>query len=243
MAMKSEALRARDSVAWRMAAKRVVDVLISAIGLALLSPVFAAIAVAIRLDDGGPVFFRQTRIGRAGRSFEIEKFRSMRPASNGPAKNLTVAGDPRITRVGSFLRQAKLDELPQLFNVLVGEMSLVGPRPETPDLILHYSPSQRAVMQSVRPGMTDYAALLFRDENAILARSPDPVRVYRERIMPLKYELCARYINEISPMTDIRIIVATIWSVVFPSARNPLVDKSISERFESLGAIGFDDAA
>jgi lipopolysaccharide/colanic/teichoic acid biosynthesis glycosyltransferase len=241
--MNSASLYPRDPVAWRLAAKRVVDVLVSGIGLALLSPLFVVIAVAIRLDDGGTIFFRQTRVGRGGRPFTIEKFRSMGPASNGAGSNLTAGGDPRVTRVGGFLRHAKLDELPQLFNVLVGEMSLVGPRPETPDLIVYYSPLQRDVMLSVRPGMTDYASILFRDESAILARSPDPVRIYRERIMPLKYELYARYVAENGPMTDLRIIVATLWSVIFPYARNPLSDKSFSNYVESLGTIGFDDAA
>jgi lipopolysaccharide/colanic/teichoic acid biosynthesis glycosyltransferase len=226
-----------------MAAKRVIDVLISAIGLALLIPLFAVIAIAIRLDDGGPVFYRQTRIGRSGRAFEIDKFRSMTPAPNGAGSNLTVAGDPRVTRVGAFLRRAKFDELPQLLNVLIGEMSLVGPRPESPDLAVHYSLAQRAVMLSVRPGMTDYASLLFRHENAILARASDPACFYRERIMPLKYELCAYYLSEIGPLTDIRIIVATIWSIAFPSARNPLVDRAILDRLESLNAAGIDDVA
>jgi len=226
-----------------MAAKRVIDVLVSAIGLALLIPLFAVIAIAIRLDDGGPVFYRQTRIGREGRPFEIDKFRSMTPAPKGGGANLTVAGDPRVTRVGAFLRRAKFDELPQLLNVLVGEMSLVGPRPESPDLAVHYSPAQRAAMLSVRPGMTDYASLLFRDESAILARASDPARFYRERIMPLKYELCAHYLSEIGPLTDIRIIVATIWSIAFPSARTPLVDRAISDRLEWLDAAGIDDVA
>ena len=128
------------------------------------------------------------KFGLAGRGdhFEIDKFRSMAPAPKGAGSTLTIAGDPRVTRVGAFLRRAKLDELPQLFNVLQGEMSLVGPRPETPDLMCHYSRSQRAVMVSVRPGMTDYASVLLRDESELLGRAPDPARFYRERIMPLK---------------------------------------------------------
>jgi lipopolysaccharide/colanic/teichoic acid biosynthesis glycosyltransferase len=243
MTIQSEVLWIRHSASWRMAAKRVIDILVSAIGLALLIPLFAVIAIAIRLDDGGPVFYRQTRIGRSGRPFEIDKFRSMTPAPKGAGSNLTVAGDPRVTRVGAFLRRAKFDELPQLLNVLIGEMSLVGPRPESPDLAVHYSLAQRAVMLSVRPGLTDYASLLFRHESAILARASDPARFYRERIMPLKYELCAHYLSEIGPLTDIRIIVATIWCIAFPSARNPLVDRAISDRLERLDAAGIDDVA
>lgn len=225
-----------------MAAKRVVDVLASAIGLALLIPLFAFIAVAIWLDDGGPPFYRQTRIGRAGRPFEIDKFRSMTPAPMGSGLGLTVAKDPRVTRVGAFLRRSKLDELPQLFNVLVGEMSLVGPRPETPELITLYTPSQRAAMLSVRPGMTDYASMLLRDESALL-EGAQPVRFYRDHLVPLKYELCLRYINEIGPLTDIRIVLATFWTVLFPSARNPLIDRAIANRLESAAWIGIDDAA
>jgi len=240
MTLQSEVLRIRKLVSWRLTAKRFLDLLVSAIGLTLLIPLFTVIAVAIRLDDGGPVFFRQARVGRSGCLFDIEKFRSMTPAGKGAGSNLTVARDPRVTRVGAFLRHSKLDELPQLFNVLLGEMSLVGPRPETPELALHYTAAQRAVMVSVRPGMTDYASLLLRDESAVLARSPDPARFYRERLIPLKCELCAIYLNEIGILTDIRIILATIWSIVFPSAKNPLVRKGIAERLVDLGA---DDAA
>ena len=207
----------------------------SAVGLTLLIPLFIVIAIAIWVDDGGPVFYRQTRIGRMGRPFEIDKFRSMRPAIAGTQSNLTVAGDPRVTRVGAFLRRTKIDELPQLFNVLLGEMSLVGPRPETPDLIAHYTPTQRAIMLSVRPGMTDYASLLFRDEGVILARASDPARLYNERIMPLKYELCVRYLGEMGPSTDLRIIFATVWGVAFRSAWIRHLDRALAGRVENIG--------
>jgi lipopolysaccharide/colanic/teichoic acid biosynthesis glycosyltransferase len=243
MTVHSEVLRSGPSVPERMVGKRVVDVLASAIGLSLFIPLFAFIAVAIWLEDGGPPFYRQTRIGRAGRPFEIDKFRSMTPAPMGSGLGLTVAGDPRVTRVGAFLRRSKLDELPQLFNVLVGEMSLVGPRPETPELIRLYTPSQRAVMLSVRPGMTDYASVLLRDESALLARARDPVRFYQDHLMPLKYELCLRYINETGPLMDVRVVLATFWSVLFPSARNPLIDRTISNRLENAAPIGIDDGA
>lgn len=235
MAANSDALWIRMPHPWRLTAKRTIDVVASALGLALLIPLFIVIAIAIWIDDGSPVFYRQTRVGRTGRPFEIDKFRSMKPAIAGARSNLTVAGDPRVTRVGSFLRKTKIDELPQLFNVLLGEMSLVGPRPETPDLIVHYTPSQRALMLSVRPGMTDYASLLFRDEGVILARASDPARLYRERIMPLKYELCVRYVNEMGPSTDFRIIFATIWGVALPSAWIPLVDRSLAGRIKNIG--------
>src|ERR1700722_7228029 len=243
MSGRSVALRTTAATSWRMATKRLQDMVVAAIGIVILAPVFAVIAIAIRLEDGGPVFYRQVRVGRAGRPFEIDKFRSMIPTPKGVGSSLTIAGDPRVTRVGAFLRRAKLDELPQLFNVLQGEMSLVGPRPETPDLMFHYSRSQRAVMVSVRPGMTDYASVLLRDESELLARASDPARFYRERIMPLKCELCARYVNDMGPLTDMRIVLATIWSIVFPRALNPMIHRAISSRLERAVALGNDDVA
>ena len=243
MSGRSVAQRTTAAASWRMATKRLEDIVVAAIGIVILAPVFAAIAIAIRLEDGGPVFYRQVRVGQAGRPFEIDKFRSMTPAPKGAGSTLTISGDPRVTRVGAFLRRAKLDELPQLFNVLQGEMSLVGPRPETPDLMCHYSRSQRAVMVSVRPGMTDYASVLLRDESELLAHAPDPPRFYRERIMPLKCELCAHYVSDLGLLADIRIVLATIWSIVFPRAPNPMIDRAISSRLERAVALGNDNVA
>jgi lipopolysaccharide/colanic/teichoic acid biosynthesis glycosyltransferase len=243
MTAHSEAVRIDAVSSWRITVKRVVDVLASAIGLALLTPLFALIAVAIWREDGGPVFYRQARVGRAGRLFEINKFRSMTPAPRGSGSHFTLTGDPRVTRTGAFLRRAKLDELPQLLNVLIGDMSLIGPRPESPELIIHYAPSERAVILSVRPGMTDYASVLLRNESDLLAQARDPARFYRERLMPLKYELCVRYVNEIGLWTDVRIVLATIWSIVIPSMRNPLIDRAIAGRYHGLGATGIDDVA
>jgi lipopolysaccharide/colanic/teichoic acid biosynthesis glycosyltransferase len=241
MSGHSEALRTTAAASWRMATKRLGDIVVAATGIVILAPVFAAIAISIRLEDGGPVFYRQLRIGRAGKPFEIDKFRSMTRDPKGAGSPLTIAGDPRVTRVGAFLRRAKLDELPQLFNVLRGEMSLVGPRPEAPDLMRHYSRSQHAIMVSVRPGMTDYASVLLRDESELLAHARDPARFYRERIMPLKCELCARYVTDMSPLTDMRIVLATIWSIVFFRALNPMIDREISTRLERAVALGNDD--
>ena len=243
MSGHSETLQTTAAASWRMATKRVEDIVVAAIGIVILAPVFAVIAIAIRLEDGGPAFYRQVRVGRAGRPFEIDKFRSMTPAPKGAGSTLTITGDPRVTRVGAFLRQTKLDELPQLFNVLQGEMSLVGPRPETPELMFHYSRSQRAVMVSVRPGMTDYASVLLRDESKLLARAPDPARFYRERIMPLKCELCAHYVSDMGPLADMRIVLATIWSIVFPRAPNPMIDRVISSRLQRAVALGNDNVA
>lgn len=212
----------------RRRAKRALDIVASAFGLAFLSPVFALSALAIRLEDGGPAFFRQTRVGAGGRTFSILKFRSMKVARSAAPGGVTVDGDRGITKVGAFIRWSKIDELPQLYNVLTGDMSLVGPRPELPDLMECYTPPQRAVMQCVRPGMTDYASLQLRHESALLAQVNDPARFYREVLMPFKCEQCARYVREMSLATDLRIIWATLAAVAgvrgaaareFPPAR------------------------
>jgi lipopolysaccharide/colanic/teichoic acid biosynthesis glycosyltransferase len=197
-----------------MAVKRILDVVGSALGLLLLLPVLAVVAVIIKLDSPGPIFFRQERIGRGGRSFRIFKFRSMviGAARNGPA--LTVRADTRITRVGIFLRRSKLDELPQLINVLAGDMSIVGPRPEVPEFMKFYAPDQRAIILSMRPGITDYAAILFRDESSLLDPNSDPVEVYRHRITPIKFAYYERYSREIGVLNDLRIILATILLLV-----------------------------
>jgi lipopolysaccharide/colanic/teichoic acid biosynthesis glycosyltransferase len=197
-----------------MAVKRILDVVGSALGLLLLLPVLAVVAVIIKLDSPGPIFFRQERIGRGGRSFRIFKFRSMviGAARNGPA--LTVRADTRITRVGIFLRRSKLDELPQLINVLAGDMSIVGPRPEVPEFMKFYAPDQRAIILSMRPGITDYAAILFRDESSLLDPNSDPVEVYRHRIMPIKFAYYERYSREIGVLNDLRTILATILLLV-----------------------------
>jgi lipopolysaccharide/colanic/teichoic acid biosynthesis glycosyltransferase len=197
-----------------MAVKRILDVVGSALGLLLLLPVLVVVAVIIKLDSPGPIFFRQERIGRGGRSFRIFKFRSMviGAARNGPA--LTVRADTRITRVGIFLRRSKLDELPQLINVLAGDMSIVGPRPEVPEFMKFYAPDQRAIILSMRPGITDYAAILFRDESSLLDPNSDPVEVYRHRIMPIKFAYYERYSREIGVLNDLRIILATILLLV-----------------------------
>jgi lipopolysaccharide/colanic/teichoic acid biosynthesis glycosyltransferase len=192
-----------------MAAKRAFDVAVSALGLLVLSPMFAAIAAVIKLDSPGPVFFRQTRVGRGGRPFRIYKFRSMTVNAERTGTALTVSADPRITRVGQLLRRSKLDELAQLVNVLVGDMSIVGPRPEVPEFMEFYTPDQRATVISMRPGITDYAAILFRDESSLLDGERDPVDVYRRVIMPAKFACYERYSREIGVLNDLRIIVAT----------------------------------
>jgi lipopolysaccharide/colanic/teichoic acid biosynthesis glycosyltransferase len=192
-----------------IALKRCLDVVGAIAGLVLLSPVFLIVAIAIKRGTAGPVFFRQQRVGQDGRLFTMVKFRSMTVDAPRRGSALTLRADKRITRVGRFLRNSKLDELPQLVNVLVGDMSLVGPRPEVPEFMRFYSPEQRATIVSMRPGLTDYAAILFRDESALLDQSGDPIDVYRRLIMPIKFRHYERYSHEIGIMTDLRIILAT----------------------------------
>jgi lipopolysaccharide/colanic/teichoic acid biosynthesis glycosyltransferase len=190
--------------------KRALDLAGATFGLVVLSPLFVAIAIAIRIETKGPAFFRQTRVGLHGRPFRIYKFRSMTTGAEARGTALTVHADNRITRVGAFLRRTKLDELPQLINVLEGDMSLVGPRPEVPEFVAFYAPEQRAIFLSMRPGMTDYAAILFRDESAMLDSDRDHIAVYRYQIMPVKFGHYERYSHDIGLGTDLRIIVATI---------------------------------
>jgi lipopolysaccharide/colanic/teichoic acid biosynthesis glycosyltransferase len=188
-------------------AKRVFDVVLSALGLLLLAPLLVAIAVWIKLDSPGPVFFRQERIGRGGVPFRIHKFRTMVHGNQGA--QITVGADRRITGAGQFLRRAKLDELPQLIDVLQGTMSLVGPRPEVPRYVTLYPPALRDKVLSVRPGITDIASLEYRDESERLARAADPEREYVDVVMPAKLALAARYVDQASLALDLRLILRT----------------------------------
>lgn len=194
-------------------AKRLLDLAFAAAGLLLLAPLMLGIAVCVRLDSPGPVFFRQVRIGRGGVPFRIHKFRTMRAdaASSGPA--LTVGADPRITRIGRLLRRTKLDELPQLIDVLAGTMSLVGPRPEVPRYVALYPEVVRRRVLSVRPGITDPASITYRDENALLAGAADPERVYVEQILPAKLCAAVAYVEHRSLHGDLRLIGATLRAV------------------------------
>lgn len=188
--------------------KRAFDFLLSSLGLVFLSPLFLLLAVAIRLDSRGPVFFRQERAGKQGVPFRIFKFRSMVFDATEKGPSITAAGDPRVTRVGRFLRRTKLDELPQLLNVWRGEMSLVGPRPEVPAYVALYNERQRKVL-SVRPGITDPASILYADEEGILAAAANPQRLYEETILPKKLDLNLRYIENMSLTSDICMILKT----------------------------------
>ena len=203
--------------------KRALDILAAAAGLIILWPVFGLVACCIKLTSRGPVLYRQVRIGKDGRPFQILKFRSMRMQPSTEDLKITVAGDSRVTPVGKFIRRYKVDELPQLWNVIRGHMSLVGPRPEVPLYIEEYTPEQRTVL-SVRPGITDPASLAYRHEEGILAGQDDPEQFYRKKILPDKLALNRAYLEEITLQNDIRIIVKTISSSFL------LVEKTRAQR-------------
>lgn len=192
-----------------MLSKRLFDLLAAGCGLVLLAPLLLAIALWVRLDSPGPVLFRQCRVGRYGRPFDIYKFRTMaeRPDAGG---QLTVGQDPRITRAGHFLRRSKLDELPQLLNVVQGTMSLVGPRPEVPRYVACYPPDVRRDVLSVAPGITDLAAIQYKDENTLLGHAADPERTYVEIILPAKLAYYQRYVRERSFWLDLTILARTL---------------------------------
>ncbi|GGY18602.1 sugar transferase [Paludibacterium paludis] len=194
-------------------AKRLFDLAASAAGLLALSPLLIAIALWIRLDSPGPVFFRQVRVGRHGTLFRIHKFRTMQLMAESQGQ-LTVGTDQRVTGAGRFLRKSKLDELPQLLDVLFGDMSLVGPRPEVPRYVAHYPDSVRDLVLSVRPGITDWASIRMIDENEILGRAADPERAYIEEILPEKLDYYVRYAQGHTLPEDIRIIFATFARIV-----------------------------
>ncbi len=200
-----------------MLAKRLFDVAVAALGLLVLAPVFVLLALWIKFDSTGPVFYRQLRVGRNGKGFRIFKFRTMAVASEGQ-RQLTVGADPRITQCGSHLRQWKLDELPQLINVLAGDMSLVGPRPEVPRYVALYPDTVRAIVLSVAPGVTDWASIEFRSESAILGSAVDPERAYVDQILPVKLDYYVRYVHQRSFWMDLRILFATLGAILFRGA-------------------------
>ena len=197
-----------------LALKRLFDIAASCIGLLLLAPVLLGIAVWIKRDSPGPVFFRQQRIGRHGEPFRIYKFRSMRQDNAG--LQITVGADDRITRSGHFIRAYKLDELPQLINVLLGDMSIVGPRPEVPRYVAMYPADVRAEVLSVRPGITDLASVQYRSESTLLAQSSNPEQTYVDTILPAKLALCRQYVRERSFWLDLRIIGMTLGILLKP---------------------------
>ena len=193
--------------------KRLIDILAAGAGLALLAPLLGLIALLIKADSPGPVLFKQQRMGRGFRPFWIYKFRTMKSGAGGPA--LTVGADRRITRVGSYLRRGKLDELPQLLNILKGDMTIVGPRPEVPRYVEAFHRDYEEIL-TVRPGLTDLASLKYRDESELLGQSGDPEEEYVRRILPDKIRLAKDYIRQSSLAFDIRLIFQTLQKLFFP---------------------------
>ncbi|MEW6221014.1 MAG: sugar transferase [Thermodesulfobacteriota bacterium] len=200
-----------------MTAKRLFDLALTIPGLLLLSPLLLGIALWIRFDSPGPVLFRQRRVGKGGRPFFVLKFRTMVVDAEARGPKITVGDDPRITRSGRFLRQSKLDELPQLLNVVKGDMSLVGPRPEVPEYVALYPPEVREEVLSTPPGITDFASIEFKEESRILAEAGDPHRAYLETILPIKLAHYRRYVRKRSLALDLLLIVRTIWAIAVRS--------------------------
>ena len=193
--------------------KRIFDIVASGLGLIFLGPLFLILAIWIKCDSEGPVFYRQVRVGRNNKEFKIFKFRSMRVGSD-KGSLVTIGGrDPRVTRSGYYIRKFKLDEFPQLINVFVGDMSLVGPRPEVRHYVNYWTPEQMRVL-SVRPGITDPASIKFRNENELMEKAEDPEAYYIEVIMQEKIKLYLEYVDNASFWYDIKLIFQTFWAIV-----------------------------
>lgn len=194
-------------------AKRLFDLFFTIPGVVVLSPVLILLALWVHFDSDGPIFFRQERVGRYGVLFRIFKFRTMVTDAEKRGKQITVGNDSRVTRSGEVLRKYKLDELPQLFNVILGDMSLVGPRPEVPRYIAEYTDEERAEVLSVRPGITDNASIEFRSENEILGRAQDPEWAYINEVLPIKIGYYRDYVNNHSIVGDFKIILKTFKAI------------------------------
>src|SRR2546427_3852520 len=197
-------------------------------GLVVLAPLLAVVAVLVKTEDGGSVFFRQERVGYRGRTFRIWKFRTMVPDAGAQGLPLTVGGDSRVTRIGAWLRRLKLDELPQLFNVLVGDMTLVGPRPEVPRYVGSYTAEQRRVLELV-PGVTDEASIRYVEESTLLAWAVDPERAYVNEIVPDKIRLNLAYAMRATVWTDLCVILATLRQLLrLPAGTRPTATPGLS---------------
>ena len=199
--------------------KRFFDLVFSSVGLLALSPFFLVIALLIKIDSAGPIFFRQVRVGRYLCPFRIHKFRTMVVNASDLGPSVTTAADLRVTRVGKILRKYKLDELPQLIDVFLGDMSLVGPRPEVPKYVDAYSDKDKTIIFSVKPGITDKASIEFRNENELIANSSDVESLYIEKILPIKLVYYRDYVETHSLWLDIKIILKTVW-LIFPFNSN-----------------------
>ena len=220
-------------------AKRAFDLVGAGLGVVLLAPLLALLGLLVKAEDGGPVLFRQERVGYRGRRFRIWKFRTMVPDAEKRGLPLTVGSDPRVTRIGAWMRRLKLDELPQLFNVLLGDMSLVGPRPDVPCYVALYRAPERRVLELV-PGMTDEASIRYLGESAMLAASPDPERNYLAEIAPEKIRLSLAYAARATVWSDLLVILKTLrqlyWSAAGtqltapPGRADPAVDSRSTPR-------------
>lgn len=194
--------------------KRLFDIVGSVVGLAVLTPLFVGLAIWIKKESKGPIFYKQKRVGRNGKEFQLFKFRSMKTGSD-KLGLLTIGGsDPRITRAGNFIRKFKLDEFPQLINVIIGNMSIVGPRPEVAKYVNLYNEEQLKVLK-VKPGITDWASIKFRNENELLAKAEKPEEFYISEVMPAKLALSLQYIEKHNLITDLRIIWLTLKNIVY----------------------------
>ncbi|MBN1430773.1 MAG: sugar transferase [Anaerolineae bacterium] len=214
--------------------KRLFDLVCAGAGLVLLSPLLAAIAVLVRLADGGPVLFRQERIGYRGKPFGMWKFRSMVPDADKMGKSLTIGADPRITRIGGWLRKLKFDELPQLINVVMGEMSLVGPRPEVAHYVEQYTQEQLQVLE-IMPGITDPASVKYYDETELLGQTGDPESLYLHKIMPEKIRINLAYARQATLWSDVRVILSTFIKIAGP------VKRRIESRGMKVGGVTIDE--
>ena len=193
--------------------KRLFDLFFVIPGLLILSPVLLIIALVIKLRDGGNVLFKQVRVGKNGKYFKVLKFRTMVLNAESIGNKVTTGDDPRITPIGRILRKYKLDELPQLFNVLKGEMSLVGPRPEVPEYVEFYPEEMRNIVLSVPPGMTDKASIEFVNENDLLSGSSDPVNDYKNKVLPIKLDYYVEYVNKRSLWLDFNLVLKTVVAI------------------------------
>lgn len=201
------------SIKGQLILKRIIDIVLSIIGIVVMAIPMIIIAIAIKLNSKGPVLFRQERVGKNFQHFKINKFRTMVTDAEKKGMQITVGKDNRITSVGNFLRKSKLDEFPQLFNVLFGEMSFVGPRPEVPKYVELYDEYQKNVLK-VKPGITDLASIEYRDESTVLAQSDDPEKAYIEEVLPTKLKLNMKYIKNMSVFYDFYLILKTLLRII-----------------------------
>jgi lipopolysaccharide/colanic/teichoic acid biosynthesis glycosyltransferase len=198
---------------FQMVSKRIFDIIFSICGIVLLSPLLVIISIIVKLDSRGPVFFRQIRVGKDLNEFKILKFRTMTMSADISGMQITVGKDKRITKSGNFLRNLKLDELPQLINVLTGDMSFVGPRPEVPKYVQKYNKEQKLILK-IKPGITDLASIEYRDESNVLAQSEEPEQTYINEVMPHKIQLNILYLKNASVLFDIKLIIKTMYVIL-----------------------------